>query len=255
MVLYMDGKSGLVTASGSGIGRASAIAFANAGAKVMVTDINEEAGNETVKLIKGNGGEASYISCDVTNEEQVKALIEKTVSTFGKIDFAHNNAGFSFSQAKIGDTDSNDWDKTLKLTLYGVFYCMKYEVNAMLKNGGGAIVNTVSTAGIEGVTNMTPYTAAKHGVVGLTKSVALEYGKQGIRVNGFAPGSTLTPALEGWAKNAPDQYESVKESIPSGEMAKPEDQANAALFLCSDIAPQVNGVILPVDGGFAAGKL
>lgn len=254
-MLSMEGRSGLVTASGSGIGRASALAFAEAGAKVIVTDINDEAGNETVELIKKKGGQASYIKCDVTDEEQIKSLIDQTVSTFGKIDFAHNNAGFSFSQVKIGDTDSSDWDKTVQLTLYSTFYCMKHQVNAMLKAGGGTIVNTVSTAGIEGVTNMTPYTAAKHGVVGLTKSVALEYGKQGIRVNGIAPGSTLTPALEGWAKAAPDQYEAVKNSIPSGEMASPEDQAYAALFLCSNLAPQINGVILPVDGGFAAGKL
>lgn len=255
MSISMEGKSGLVTAAGAGIGRMSAQTFAEAGAQVMVSDLSEESGKETVELIKASGGKAEFFKCDVTDEEQVKALVDETVSKFGKLDFAHNNAGFSFSQGKIGDTESKDWDKTLKVTLYGVFYGMKHEVNAMLKTGGGAIVNTASTAGIEGVTNMTPYSAAKHGVVGITKSVALEYGKQGIRVNAFAPGATLTAALEGWAKEAPEQFEAIKDSIPSGDLALPQDQAYAALFLCSDIAPQVNGVILPVDGGFAAGSI
>lgn len=255
MAISMEGKSGLVTAAGSGIGREVALTFAKAGAQVMVSDLNEEAGQETVKLIKENGGKAKFYKCDVTDEDQIKALVDETVREFGQLDFAHNNAGFSFSQGKIGDTDSESWDKTIKLTLYSTFYGMKHQVNTMLESGGGAIVNTISTAGIEGVTNMTPYVAAKHGIVGLTKSAALEYARQGIRVNGFAPGATLTPALEGWAKAAPDQYEAVKDSIPSGELAQTKDQAYAALFLCSDIAPQINGVILPVDGGFAAGKI
>lgn len=255
LTLSMEGKSGLVTAAGSGIGRASAIAFANAGAKVIVSDVSEEAGEGTVNLIKQNGGEAKFFKCDVSDEEQVKALIDETVSAFGQLDFAHNNAGISASQGKIGETDSDAWDITLKITLTGTFYCIKHEVNAMIKTGGGAIVNTSSGTGIEGVPNMAPYTAAKFGVVGLTKSVALEYGKQGIRINAIAPGSTLTPALEGWAKASPEQYEAVLRSIPSGKMATPEDQGNAALFLCSNLSGQINGVILPVDGGFVAGKL
>lgn len=255
MVLSMVGKGGLVTGAGSGIGRASAFALANEGAKVMVSDINEEAGNETVKMIEQNGGEAKFFKCDVTDESQVKALVDETVSVFGKLDFAHNNAGMSFTQGKIGDTDSSGMDKTLKVTLYSTFYCIKHEVNVMAKSGGGAIVNTASGTGLEGVPNMSPYTMAKFGVVGLTKSTALEYGKQGIRVNAIAPGSTLTPALKGWAKDAPEQYEAVLRSIPSGKMAEPEDQANAVLFLCSDLAQQVNGIVVPVDGGFVAGKL
>lgn len=255
MTKLMEGKAGLVTASGSGIGRASAIAFANAGAKVVVSDINEEAGNETVKMIKDGGGEAIFFKCDVTNEEEVKGLVDKTVSEFGQLDFAHNNAGLSFSQGKIGDTSFDDWGKTLRLTLDSVFLGMKHQINAMIETGGGAIVNTASGTGIEGAPNMSPYTASKFGVVGLTKSVALEYGQQGIRVNAIAPGSTLTPALESWAEGAPEQYEAVLKSLPSGKMASPEDQANAAMFLCSNIATQISGVILPVDGGFVAGKL
>lgn len=253
--MLMKDKAGLVTAAGSGIGRASAVAFAKAGAKVMVSDVSEEAGNETVKLIEDNGGEAKFFKCDVSDEDQVIALIDETISAFGKLDFAHNNAGISASDGKIGDTDSGAWDKTLKVTLTGTFYCMKHEVNAMAKTGGGAIVNTASGTGVEGAPNMAPYTASKFGIVGLTKSVALEYGQQGIRINAIAPGSTLTPALEQWAERAPEQYEAVLQGLPSGRMATPEDQANAAMFLCSNLATNISGVILPVDGGFVAGKM
>lgn len=209
MTNLLKGKAGLVTAAGSGIGRASAVALANAGAKVMVSDISEEGGQETVNIIKENGGEAQFFKCDVSDEEQVKALVDETVTVFGKLDFAHNNAGINAGQVKIGEMDANDWDKTMKINLYGTFYSVKHQVNAMLQSGGGSIVNTASGAGLEGSPNMTPYTASKHGIVGLTKSVALEYGKQNIRINAIAPGATITPAIEGWAKNHPEQYNGV----------------------------------------------
>lgn len=255
MTRLLEGKAGLVTAAGSGIGRGSAVSLAKAGAKVMVSDINEDAGKETVKIITDNGGEARFFKCDVSDEGQVKALVDETVSAFGKLDFAHNNAGISAGQKKIGELDSSDWDKTLKINLYGTFYCIKHEVNAMIKTGGGAIVNSASGAGLEGSPNMTPYTASKHGIVGLTKSVSLEYGKQGIRINSIAPGATITPAIESWAKKSPEQYKGVLNKLPSGEMATPEDQGNAVAFLCSDLAKQINGVTIPVDGGYVAGKL
>lgn len=251
----MEGKAGLVTAAGSGIGQGSALAFAKAGAKVMVSDVDEQSGRETVKQIEDIGGEARFFKCDVSVESEVIALIDETVAAFGKLDFAHNNAGISAGQKKIGELDSNDWDKTIKVNLYGAFYCIKHEVNQMLKHGGGAIVNSASGAGLEGSPNMTPYTASKHGVVGLTKSVALEYGKQGIRINSIAPGATITPAVESWAASAPDQYNSVLESLPAGAMSTPEDQGNAAMFLCSPLAKQISGVTIPVDGGYVAGKL
>lgn len=255
MTELLKGKAGLVTASGSGIGRASAIALAKAGAKVMISDVSEEGGKETVKMIKDNGGEAQFFKCDVSDEEQVKVLVDETVSAFGKLDFAHNNAGINAGQVKIGEMDSKDWDKTIKVTLYGTFYSIKHEVNAMIKTGGGAIVNTASGAGIEGSPNMAPYTASKHGIVGLTKSVALEYGKQGIRINSIAPGATITPSIEKWSKDQPEQYKGVLESLPSGEMSTAEDQGNAVMFLCSDLAKQINGVTIPIDGGYTAGKL
>ncbi|MCH7322287.1 glucose 1-dehydrogenase [Solibacillus sp. MA9] len=254
-MMLMEGKAGLVTAAGSGIGRASALALAKAGAKVMVSDVNVEGGLETVKLIQEIGGEAHFFKCDASKEEEVKALVDETVNKFGKLDFAHNNAGVNLQQTKIGDADSAAWDKTIQINLYGTFYSIKHQVNAMLKNGGGSIVNTASGAGMEGVVNMAAYVASKHAVVGLTKAAALEYGKDKIRVNAIAPGSTLTPAIERWAETAPEQYNAVLKAMPSGEMTKAEDQGNAVLFLCSDLAKQVNGVILPVDGGYVAGKL
>ena len=255
MTLLMEGKAGLVTAAGSGIGRGSALAFSKAGAKVMVSDIDEDSGKETVRLIEENGGEALFFKCDVSNEDQVISLIEETVSAFGKLDFAHNNAGVNAGRKKIGELDSSDWDKTIKVNLYGAFYCIKHEINAMLKNGGGAIVNSASGAGLEGSPNMSPYTASKHAVVGLAKSVALEYGKQGIRINNIAPGATITPAIKRWAESSPGQYDAVLESLPSGEMSTPEDQGNAAMFLCSPLSQQISGVTIPVDGGYTAGKL
>lgn len=255
MTKLMKDKAGLVTAAGSGIGRASAIALAEAGAKVMVSDVSEESGEETVRLITEKGGEAQFFKCDVSNEEQVKALVDETVEAFGKLDFAHNNAGINAGQKKIGELDSKDWDITLQVSLYGTFYSIKHQVNAMLKNGGGAIVNTASGAGLEGSPNMAPYTASKHAIVGLTKSVALEYGQQGIRINSIAPGATITPAIERWAESSPEQYEGVLKSLPAGEMSTPEDQGNAVLFLCSDLSKQISGVTLPVDGGFTAGKM
>lgn len=255
MTGMMEGKAGLVTGSGSGIGRASAVALAKAGAKVMVSDVSEEAGQETVQMIKDLGGEAAFLACDVSNEEQVIALVDKTVETFGQLDFALNNAGINKGQKPIGELDSKDWDITLKVNLYGTFYCVKHEVNAMLKTGGGAIVNTSSGAGLEGAPNMTPYTASKHAIAGLTKSVALEYGQQGITINSIAPGATITPAIESWSKTAPEQYEAVLASLPAGRMSTAEDQANAVVFLCSDLARSISGVTLAVDGGYTAGKM
>src|SRR5699024_2905452 len=161
MTKLMKDKSGLVTAAGSGIGRASAIALSKAGAKVMVSDVNEDAVKETVRLIEAFGGEAKYFMCDVSDEKQVKALVDETVAKFGKLDFAHNNAGINIGQTKIGEMDSAAWDKTLQVTLYGTFYSIKHQVNAMIKTGGGAIVNTASGAGIEGSPNMAPYTASE----------------------------------------------------------------------------------------------
>lgn len=253
----MEGKAGLVTGAGSGIGQASAVAFAREGAKVIVSDISEEAGNETVKLIRDMGGEAEFFKCDVSNEEQVKELVETVVSTYGKLDFAHNNAGANGSFAPLGEMDSSTFDKVIKINLYGTFYSMKHQINAMLKSGGGSIVNTASGAGVIGIANNGPYNAAKFGVVGLTRNTAMDYGKEGIRVNALAPGSTMTPMMQNaFDQNAgnPEFADSILGDIPMGKLAEPEDQGNAVVWLCSEQARMITGVTLPVDGGYLAGK-
>lgn len=252
MSQLMQDKVGIVTAAGSGIGRASAIAFAQEGAKVVVSDINDEMGQETVSMIKKAGGEAAYIPCNVANEEEVVTLIEKTVELYGRLDWAHNNAGIGVPPAPIAESDSSDWDRAIQVTATGLYYCLKHEIPAMLKSGGGAIVNTASTAGLLGVENMAGYSAAKWAVNGLTKSIAVEYGKQGIRINSICPGMTLTPAVEKWQQDAPEQAEYVKNDIPLGRIGTPEDQANAAVWLCSDKAAYITGVNLAVDGGQTA---
>lgn len=250
----MEGKAGLVTGAGSGIGRASALAFAREGAKVIVSDFNEESGSETVKLIKDAGGEAEFFKCDVGDEEQVKALVEATVSTFGKLDFAHNNAGITSPNAPLGEMESSAWDRVIQINLNGVFYSMKHEINAMLKTGGGAIVNTSSGAGLQGNYNMSPYNASKFAVSGITRSTALEYGRKGIRVNSINPGMTMTPLIEKFIKEDPEYGKQLEDTIPMGIMARPEDQGNAAVWLCSEQARMITGVNLPVDGGYMAGK-
>lgn len=248
----MEGKVGIVTAAGSGIGRASALAFAREGAKVVVSDIVEEAGQKTLQMLEEAGGEGIFVKCDVSHEEEVKQLIEATVKKYGRLDWAHNNAGIGTPTLPITETKTEDWERTFKVNLEGMYFCLKYEIPAMLQFGGGAIVNTASTAGLLGVYGLSPYSSSKWGVNGLTKSVALEYGKQGIRVNSICPGMTLTPAVEAWSKEVPEQAEATKNAIPLGRLGKPEDQANAAVWLCSDQASYITGVNLPVDGGQTA---
>lgn len=256
MTKLMEGKAGLVTGAGSGIGRASALAFAKQGAKVIVSDISEEAGLETVNLIREAGGEAEFFKCDVTDEAQVKAMVDQTVSTYGKLDFAHNNAGFNGQFVPIGEMETSTWDRVIQINLYSTFYCIKHQVNAMLETGGGAIVNTASGAGLIGIANNTPYVAAKFGVVGMTRSAAMDYAKKGIRVNAIAPGSTMTPMMaNAFEQNPGSDFEmSIKAGIPMGVLAEPEDQANAVVWLCSDQARMVTGITMPVDGGYLAGK-
>jgi len=252
--INLDNKAGLVTGASSGIGRASALAFSKAGASVIVADLDEEGGQETVQQIKDNDGEAEFFKVDVSNPENVKEMVEFTVDTFGKIDFAHNNAGITTEPTVVDDVTIENWKKNIDINLNGVFYSMKYEIEAMKENSGGAIINTASTAGIEGSSNMVPYVAAKHGVVGLTKTAALDHGEEGIRVNALAPGTTESAIVDELRNQIPEQIEQAQNTIPTGEFAEAEDQAYATLFLASDLASQINGVVLPVDGGYTTGK-
>ncbi|CCQ44467.1 short chain dehydrogenase family protein [Pseudarthrobacter siccitolerans] len=250
----MEKKAGLVTGAGSGIGRAGAIAFANHGGKVIVSDYNEDSGKETVALIKEAGGQAEFFRCDVSEEEQVKALVDFAVGAYGTLDFAFNNAGIDGGCfAPVGEMDSAVFDRVMKINLYGVFYCMKYEVLAMEANGGGAIVNTSSSNGLIGIPRNPPYNASKFGVIGLTRNGAIDYGQKGVRVNALAPGPTATTMLTGALEHQPPEVkEAMYASLPMRDLLEPEDQANAAVWLCSDQARMITGVTLPVDGGFTA---
>ncbi|MCM3758390.1 glucose 1-dehydrogenase [Sporosarcina aquimarina] len=252
MGTLMTDKVGIVTAAGSGLGRASALAFAEEGAKVVVSDINEEAGKETVKQITEAGGDAIFVRCNVAEEQDVMELVKQTVEHYGRLDWAHNNAGIGAPSMPIAETKTEDWDRCVQITQTSLYYSLKHQIPAMLTSGGGAIVNTASTSGLLGSENLATYSAAKWAVNGLTKSVALEYAKKGIRVNSICPGMTLTPAVEAWAKEVPEQAKFVENDIPLGRMGRPEEQAQAALWLCSDKASYITGVNLAVDGGQTA---
>lgn len=252
MVGLLQDKVGIITAAGSGIGRASALEFAKEGAKVVVSDINEEAGHETVKMIKDNGGDAIFVYCNVGEEQQIIDLVQQTVEHYGRLDWAHNNAGIGAPSKPIADTETADWDRCIQLTQTSLYFSLKHQIPAMLASGGGAIVNSASTSGLLGSENLATYSAAKWAVNGLTKSVALEYGKKGIRVNSICPGMTLTPAVEAWSKEVPEQAKYVENDIPMGRMGRPEEQAQAAVWLCSDKASYITGVNLAVDGGQTA---
>lgn len=248
----MKGKAGLVTGAGSGIGRAGALRFAAEGAMVAVADVNADGGNETVRMITEAGGEAFFVKVDVSDEEQVEAMVAAVVDKWGRLDWAFNNAGFGPPEAPVADQEKEKWESTLAVDLIGVMLCMKYEIPEMLKAGGGSIVNTASTAGQFGVPYLSPYVSAKWGVNGLTKTAAIEYAAQGIRVNSICPGMTTTPAVEGWAAAAPESFKRVTEGIPMKRAGRPEEQAAAAVWLASNEASYVTGINLAVDGAFTA---
>jgi NAD(P)-dependent dehydrogenase (short-subunit alcohol dehydrogenase family) len=251
----LQGKSGLVTGAGSGIGRASALALARGGASVLVACRTEESGRETVDLITRAGGTAQFYRCDVSDEDQVKAMVDATVSAFGQLDFACNNAGTSGTFAPVGEVKTETWDRVMKVNLYGAFYCVKHEVNAMMTTGGGSIVNVASGSGVVGMSRNGPYSASKFGVIGLTRSAAMDYGVHRIRVNALAPGATATPMMTGaFDRRDPEYREGVLKAIPMRAMSEPADQADAVVWLCSDSSKMVTGITLPVDGGWLAGK-
>jgi NAD(P)-dependent dehydrogenase (short-subunit alcohol dehydrogenase family) len=250
----MHGRSGLVTAAGSGIGRASALMFARTGASVIVSDIDEAAGAETMRLIVEGGGVASFVRADVSDEAAVEALVSAVVERYGRLDWAHNNAALGTRAMPLAAMKRSAWDRCLAVTLTGTMLCLKYEIAQMLKQGtGGAIVNTASLSGLTGTPNQSAYVAAKFGVIGLTKTAAIENAAQGIRVNAICPGATNTPAVAAWQVGDPAGYGAALSAIPAGTMASPDDQARTAVWLCSPWAAHITGVSLPVDGGETAG--
>ena len=248
----VQGKVALVTGGSSGIGRATALVFAREGAKVVVADVVVDGGEETVRLIKAAGGDAVFVKADMAKATDVEGMVQQAVSTYGRLDCAHNNAGIEGATGKTADYQEPDWDRVIQINLTGVWLCMKYEIPQMLKQGGGAIVNTASDAGLLGVPQMPAYVASKHGVVGLTKTAALEYAKSGIRVNAVCPGVIKTPMVERITSLRPGRIERMAAAEPVGRMGKPEEIAEAVVWLCSEAASFVTGLPMPVDGGIAA---
>ncbi|MEQ6120744.1 SDR family oxidoreductase [Reichenbachiella sp. MALMAid0571] len=243
-------KVALVTGGSFGIGRATAIAFAQRGAKVVIVDwVKDE---ETLNAIKKEGGKAIFIKCDVSSEKDVKKMVEKAVSAYGQIDFAFNNAGIEGGQGITADCTRENWDKVIGVNLTGVWLCMKYEIPQMLKSGKGVIVNTASVAGLVGFQGIPAYVASKHGIVGLTKTTALEYAKQGIRVNVVCPGVIKTPMIDRFTGNDKVVEQQFMDMEPVGRLGDPEEVAKAVLWLCSDAASFVTGIAMPVDGGWVA---
>jgi NAD(P)-dependent dehydrogenase (short-subunit alcohol dehydrogenase family) len=248
----VDGKVALITGAGSGIGRATALAFAKEGAKVVVADIVVAGGEETVRMIKGAGGEAIFVKTDVTRAAEVEALVKKTVEIYGRLDCAFNNAGIEGEMAPTADCTEENWDRVVNIDLKGVWLCMKYEIPQMLQQGGGAIVNTASVAGLVGFQGIPAYVASKHGVNGLTKTAALEYAKSGIRVNSVCPGVIHTPMIERFFSTNPQVSEAMSALEPVGRLGKPEEIGEAVLWLCSDAASFVTGLPMAVDGALTA---
>ncbi|MGA7693515.1 MAG: SDR family oxidoreductase [Candidatus Sulfotelmatobacter sp.] len=253
MTMELEGKVALVTGGTSGIGRETALLFTKAGAKVVVAGRRELEGNETVDLIRAAGGDGLFVKTDVSQGSEVAALIQKAVERFGSLDIAFNNAGIEGAWVPIIRQSEEDWDRTINVNLKGVWFCLKYEIRQMLKQGGGgAIVNMASVTGLIGSVGAGAYSASKHGVIGLTKTAALENAKSGIRINAVCPGVIETPMSERLF-GAPAIHKSVVGLHPVGRLGRPVEIAEAVVWMCSDRASFMTGQSLVLDGGFLAG--
>jgi NAD(P)-dependent dehydrogenase (short-subunit alcohol dehydrogenase family) len=246
-----QGKTVLVTGAGSGIGRAAALLFAQEGGRVVVVDLREAEAAKTTERIQAAGGQATTVAADVSRNADCRAMVEKAVAAYGRLDVAFNNAGIGGSGFPLADEEETGFDQVIGVNLKGVFLSMKYEIPSMLQTGGGVIVNTASVAGLVGERGISIYAASKHGVVGLTRTAALDYIEQGIRINAICPGGTRTELLERWFQD-PKVEAQVVGRHPIKRMADPTEIARAALFLASDDSSFMVGQAMAVDGGLTA---
>ncbi|MGA2647906.1 MAG: SDR family oxidoreductase [Candidatus Sulfotelmatobacter sp.] len=254
MTMELEGKVGLVTGGTSGIGRDTAVLFAKAGAKVVVSGRREPEGQETIELIGAAGGDGLFVKADVSKASDVETLIQKAVERFGRLDIAFNNAGIEGVWVPIVRQSEEDWDRTIDINLKGVWLCLKYEIRQMLlQGGGGAIVNMASVVGLIGAAGAAAYSASKHGVMGLTKAAALETARNGIRINAVCPAAVETTMAER-LYNAPAVHKYVLSCHPVGRFGRPAEIAEAVVWMCSDRASFMTGQSLVIDGGFLAGR-
>lgn len=250
--MRLQDRRALVTGAASGIGRASAIKFAQEGAILCVSDVNADAGEATAQMIRDAGGEAFFVPCDVSNAAEVEAMLREIQTRYGKLDVALNNAGVGGDIAPVDQVDEPTWDFVMNVNLKGVWLCMKHEIPLMLASGGGSIINVSSLAGLVGFRNNAVYSASKHGVIGLTKSAALEYARKNIRVNAICPGFTETAMVEEMIDLVPAMSEGVLKSSPMRRLGTVDEIAEAALFLAADSGSFITGHALVLDGGASA---
>lgn len=248
----IENRVALVTGGSQGIGRAAALAFADKSARVVVADVLEDEGRQTVSEIKKQGGKAIFIPADVSNIKSVQKMMQQLLDQYGQLDYAFNNAGIEGEQAPTADCSQKNWEKVIGINLTGVFNCMKQEISVMLKNGGGAIVNMSSVAGKVGFQNIPAYTASKHGVIGLTKTAALEYAEKNIRVNAVCPGVIQTAMIDRFTGGDKEAFRNMAAMQPANRMGKPEEVADLVVFLASDDASFITGESVAIDGAFTA---